>query len=313
MEFKDYYQILGVGTNASKAEIKSAYKKLAKQLHPDSSSGDEEKFKEINEAYEVLKDKEKRMRYDGMAQYRSTFEEPTKKKGAKAYGSSRAGFGGFSSFASGHRKQKATDANFSDFFEMLFGQQMKEAHSKKDQASKKPKRGEDYEMELKLDLEDAHFGTTSKIEITGSANKTRLLEVKIPAHVREGNKIKVSGEGKAGTNGGKKGDLYLVVKYKKHCMFDLDGDDIHSELKLLPHEAILGTVKQVPTLEGLIDLTIPAKTQSGKKLRIKSKGLKKSKAAEAGDHYIHVVLSLPQRVGKKEEELYEKIAEIHKK
>lgn len=320
-EFKDYYSILGVRKNASKAKIKSAYRELAKKYHPDSKDGSAEKFKEINEAYEVLKDPEKRAKYDAISKYQSqqsssfSFkEQPFTQAHFNDFGSHPDFKDVMSAHARSQKaksKPKANKEPFSDFFEMLFGQYQKHADEKTQQKSNGPSKGEDYEMEILLSLEDAHQGTVRKIEITGSNNKIRRLEVTIPAGVREGNKIKIPKEGKPGFNGGPSGDLYLKVKFKKHTTFEVKDSDIHMDLKLRAYEAALGTNKTIPTLSGSVELTIPKGTHNKKTLRLRSKGIKKSKANEYGDQLVHVVIDIPDEIKPEEEELYKKLSEIN--
>lgn len=322
-EFKDYYSILGVRKNASKANIKSAYRDLAKKYHPDSKDGSAEKFKEINEAYEVLKDPEKRAKYDAISKYQSNQNSSFSFKEQPFSQTSYSDFGShpdFKDVMNAHvrsqkskAKSKAQKEPFSDFFEMLFGQYQKHADDKNKQKPSGPSKGEDYEMEILLSLEDAHKGTIRKIEITGASHKTRRLEVTIPAGIREGNKIKIANEGKPGVNGGTSGDLYLVVKFKKHPVFEINDSDIHMDLKLRAYEAALGTKKTIPTLSGTVELSIPKGTHNKKTLRLRSKGIKKAKSNEYGDQLVHIVIDIPDEIKPEEEELYKKLSEINSK
>jgi DnaJ-class molecular chaperone len=335
VEFKDYYKTLGIAKNSSDAVIKNAYKKLAKKFHPDAEGGSEEKFKEINEAHEVLKDKSKRLRYDSLLRTKdplsSNFDSKTQAfKQHKMY----SDFSSYSEFKNAEEefRQKTKDlkkdsysensqetkihpskdeSNFSDFFEMLFGKYKEKAGLKEPPSppNKKPKRGEDFEMDLELSLEDAYQGTIRKIEITAANKGTRRLEVNIPAGVREGNRIKVSNEGKPGSDGASNGDLYLRVKYKEHPVFWLEGDDVHCEVELLPHEAVLGGSKTVITLEGHVELIIPPRTQNGKVLRLRNKGLL-SKEELLGDQYVHISIKIPEDLSSEQIRLYEELEKL---
>lgn len=327
MEFKDYYQILGISHSASEAEIKESYKKLAKKFHPDTSTGSEEKFKEINEAYEALKTHERRSKYDAMFKYRNNFDTILKKQGShydeQKRNEQRQRWNDIKQTirfaedaldkkqAPPPNKKPQKEAKFSDFFEMIFGKQQEEQQKKKtEQTKQSPQRGEDFEMDLQLSLEDAYSGTLRKIEISGTSRGLRRLEVSIPAGVREGNKIKIRNEGKPGKNGGPPGDLFLKVKFKEHPLYQIENDDVHSELELRPEEALLGNTKYITTLEGVLELVVPPKTQTGRILRLKSKGLYNSKEDRYGDHYVHTTIKIPDDLSEKEEELYQELLEI---
>ncbi len=312
LEFKDYYKTLGLNKNASLADIKSAFKKLAKKYHPDTSEGSEEKFKEINEAYEVLKDTSKRNKYDSMHRYQSSVNNPfseTHKRRSK-----ESPLGDFEDLINRSQQRSqgtSNDSSFSDFFEMLFGHYQKQAETSRPPSGKQ--NGEDYEMDLELSLEEAHCGTMRKIEISGANKSMRRLEVNIPANVNEGNKIKISGEGKASKNGGKNGDLFLKIKIKKHDKWRIeDKYDIHENLVLEPQEAVLGGSKTIITLAGKMDLSIPPKTRNSQKLRLKGKGLKNPKTQTCGDHYVHIIIDIPSNLNEEEKKLYEKIAKSRK-
>ncbi len=349
MEFKDYYRILGLSKEASEKDIKDAFKKLAKKLHPDTETGSEEKFKEINEAYEVLKDVNKRSRYDYMysnfrsaAAASSSNENRSQNYKQKMY-SDMSSFNDFykqkeqelrerqakdrstqnkkensESFKSSQQEASGQES-FSDFFEMFFGKQKEknaeqarnnnQNKTKQETNTSKPVRGEDFEMELELNLEDAYHGCLKKIEIVTGTN-VRRLEVSIPPGVRNGTKIKVSSEGKPGRHGGQNGDLYLNVKLKEHDYFWLDEDDVHSEITIEPQEAVLGAIKKIPTLEDIVELVIPPNTYNGRILRLRSKGLKNSKAEALGDHYVHVLIDIPRNLSEEEITTYKYLREL---
>lgn len=333
MDFKDYYKTLGVDREADDKAVKSAFKKLAKQYHPDSKTGSEEKFKELNEAYEVLKDKNKRSRYDYVYANMGPDSKPfVNKSQSFKQGKMYSNYSSFSEFykqkerdlrarqaadkttqqSKTETKDEKIDGNFSDFFEMFFGKQ-KEKQEAAEKESSKPISGEDYEMEIELSLEDAYHGAIRKIEITGANKTIRRLEVSIPPGVRSGTKIKVASEGKPGKNGGRNGDLYLRVKIKDHDYFWLDGDDVHCEVKIEPHDAVLGCIKKIPTLEEIVELVIPPNTHNGRILRLRTKGLKNSRGEAVGDQYVHVIIDILDNLSKEELTTYKYLKELRDK
>ncbi|MEB3315553.1 MAG: J domain-containing protein, partial [Candidatus Melainabacteria bacterium] len=200
-------------------------------------------------------------------------------------------------------KSNAPNESFSDFFQMFFGESKEKAKGLK---------GADYEMNIELDLEDAYNGSTRKLEITSTGQGQRRLEVLIPPGVREGNKIKVTGEGKVGKNGGESGDLYLKVKIKEHPLFKIDGDDIHSTLELEPYEAILGAEKEVLTLGSKVEIVIPPQTNHGKILRLRGRGLMNSKTKIQGDHFVHTAIKIKDHYTFEELQHYKAIKKINK-
>lgn len=340
MEFKDYYKTLNISFGASDEEIKKSYKQLAKKYHPDSDGGSEEKFKEIQEAYEVLKDKIKRDKYDSMHNSQTNFSSKnnTYQSKSSSYSYTNASSNNSSTTnnqanANSHSQQsyqqkqyndvKYKNANtnpqnkekssntksntpnesFSDFFQMFFGESKEKAKGLK---------GADYEMNVELDLEDAYNGSTRKLEITSTGQGQRRLEVLIPPGVREGNKIKVTGEGKVGKNGGESGDLYLKVKIKEHPLFKIDGDDVHSTLELEPYEAILGAEKEVLTLGSKVEIVIPPQTNHGKILRLRGRGLMNSKTKIQGDHFVHTAIKIKDHYTFEELQHYKAIKKINK-
>jgi curved DNA-binding protein len=330
MDFKDYYKTLGLAKTASEKEIKSSFKQLAKQLHPDTQGGSEAKFKEINEAYEVLKDPSKKGRYDYL--YKTVQEENNFKtrdfKQSKMYSDTES-FKDFYNRAKEEQKKEApqpqgsrvndkTDTkNFSDFFEMFFGKHRERANGEsspntttQEQKPKQPKRGEDFEMETELSFEDAYHGCVRKIEISAAQGQVRRLEVSIPPGVRTGTKIKVANEGKPGSSGGISGDLFLRVKLKAHDTFWLENDDVHSEIKLEPYEAVLGTAKKISTINDIVELIIPPNTHNGRILRLRSKGMKNSSGVVVGDHYVHIIIDIPKKISDEELKSYKYLKEL---
>lgn len=321
VKYKDYYDILGVSRSASEKEIKTAFRKLARKYHPDTNKGDkkaEEKFKEINEAYEVLSDPVKRKKYDALGSTFTAGSEFTPPPGFDFDFDFEKGF------------TQAGERPFSDFFEMLFGDTLKSKGFSFEQAFKtrdfpfdqgfktstrepRKRRGEDYYIDLPLAIEEAFKGTTRKIDITMPQGGSKRLEVKIPPNVRENSKIRMGGQGLQGINGGDPGDLYLVVKFKPHPFFKVQGDDIHSEITISPPEAVIGTEVEIPTLDGPVQLVIPPGTQNEKVLRLRGKGLPFIKRDGRGDHFVQVKINTPQVISEDEKKLYKELLNLQKK
>lgn len=315
VKYKDYYAILGVPRQSSDKEIKAAYRKLARQYHPDANKGKdaEEKFKEIAEAYEVLKDPDKRKRYDMLG---SNWKAGAEFRPPPDFSGFSFDFGNFD-FAKG--------SPFSDFFEMLFGQtfgpqgQARAPQQGAGAASgaKRPpppqgRRPFDQEADIELSVEELGRGTTRTLQITAPGAKTKTIEVKIPAGVREGSKIRVPGEGARPPGGGTAGDLYLKVKVKAHDQFTIEGDNLITTLSLSPAQAVVGSEAMVPTLEGPVKIRIPAGTQSGKLLRLRGRGLPKLKESTRGDLLVRTRVQIPSQISDEEKQLYEKLAELEK-
>ncbi|OGI01609.1 MAG: hypothetical protein A2Y25_05565 [Candidatus Melainabacteria bacterium GWF2_37_15] len=336
MKYKDYYKILGVSRNADEKEIKSAFRKLARKYHPDvnKESNASEKFKDINEAYEVLSDPQKRKRYDNLGgswQEGQNFTPPPGYENINInFG--QGGFGGF------RNSQGFEDiGGFSDFFETIFSdffqqqQQQTPPSARRTARPTEPEENLDITQDLFIDLEDLMGEGTKAVKISymekckecrgqgsychqcgGSGFNTvsKTLNVKIPKGVKEGAKIRLIGEGKIGIGGGRsnrKGNLYLLVKYSKHPYFSIEDSNIVSDLEIPAPKAVLGTVAQANTLHGVVKVTIPAGTQSGKSLRLKGLGLPK-KEGGYGDHIAKVKITIPESPTKEEMELYKKLA-----
>lgn len=286
MEFKDYYDILGVKPDASEAEIKSAYRKLARQYHPDKNKepGAEERFKAINEANEALRDPERRRAYDQLRAggYRGgeQFRPPP------GWGQS----GGFNFGESG-------DGDFSDFFESLFGRA-----SGGPRAQPRPRRGRDIQAQVQIDLQTAFDGGRTRLALQDSSGNERVLEVKIPAGILPGQVIRLGGQGQSGAAGGPSGDLMLEVTIRDDPRFKLEGRNVLHVLPLAPWEAALGATVPVPTLAGAVDLRIPAGSQSGRKLRLKGRGLPGN---PAGDQLVELSIRAPAVESDAQREAYE--------
>lgn len=302
MKYQDYYQILGVSRDADDAEIKKSYRKLARQYHPDvnKDSSAEEKFKQVNEAYEVLKDSEKRQAYD---RFGSDWKHGHEFVGAGRGGaySGGGGFGGAGGFSGG---------DFSDFFESIFGgggfQQQSSGRTR--QARQNPV-GEDQQLKLNISLEEAFHGGSKTIQFsqknsTGgshSAVEMKKLKVNIPKAVAQGQKIRLSKQGHPAPGGGQPGDLYLEMNILPHAHFKLEGNDVILRLPITPWEAAQGTTLQVPTLSGKVELKIKPGMQSGQKMRLKGKGMP---APVPGDQFVEIMIQTPSAQSEDDEEFY---------
>ncbi|HEY3862766.1 MAG TPA: J domain-containing protein [Verrucomicrobiae bacterium] len=326
VEFKDYYKTLGVARTASHDEIRAAFRKLARQHHPDVAKDKkraEEKFKEINEAYEVLGDKEKREKYDQLG-------ADWKDGGARAQrGPGREAFRSYSSRGGqGAENYEFGGTGFSDFFEQFFG--------RRGAAAREPgsERGQDAEGVIMVTLEEAMSGSIRQISVRsaglcpqchgtgagaggrsvcpacggeGSVPITNEYKVKIPSGVRDGQKLRVSGRGEPGHGGGPPGDLYLRVRMASHPDFRVEGGDLYYELDLAPWEAALGTSVSVPTLAGPVAIKIPPATQNGHRLRVRGRGLPGRDNAN-GDLYVVARIHMPKEIGEREKTLWEQLA-----
>lgn len=287
---KDYYAVLGISRSASDAEIKKAYRKMAAKYHPDKPTGDEAKFKEINEAYETLSDAEKRSMYD---QFGADYDQ----RGG--------GFGGAGGFQGG---------DFGDMFGDMFGGGGFGGAGAGGfgQRQARPQKGEDQTVNVMVSLVEAVEGTERTINIqTGNPQSasysydTTSLKVRIPAGVTQDQKIRVKDKGFTGFNGGPNGDVLIQIKLEKHPHYKVDGKDVYLELPITPWEAALGAKVEIPTLKGKVKMAIAAGTQSGTKLRIKNRGL----GATPGNQYVVVQIHTPAAVSDEDKALYEKMAE----
>lgn len=298
MEFKDYYRILGVERGATQDEIKRAYRKLARKYHPDVSKEPEAeaRFKEVGEAYEVLKDPEKRAAYDRFgADWKAGQDFRPPPDWDQGFEFSGGGF---------------TDAGeFSDFFESLFG---RSASGGRRGAGFRA-RGQDHHARIAVSLEDAYQGATREITLQHPeldaeghvTTRSRTLRVGIPRGVTAGQRIRLAGEGSPGLGGGPAGDLYLEVAFQPHPHFRAEGRDLHLELPVTPWEAALGTAVKVPTLGGAVELKIPAGSQGGRRLRLRGRGLPGS---PPGDQYVTLRVVVPPAENPQARELYERMA-----
>ncbi len=282
---KNYYEIMGVSEDASEKDIKTAYRRLARKFHPDISKepNAEERFKEVGEAYDTLKDPAKRKEYDEYRKY-----------GAQA--------------GSQHHWQNTQESPYQyqgqfdeDLFESLFG------HARGQQ---RPRSGQDFYGKIDISLEEAFTGTVKTIQIpvqTEHEVSLQTLKVKIPAGVKSGQQVRLAGQGGMGHHGGPRGDVYITVQVEKHPLFEVMDNDVYLTLPITPWEAALGTKITVPTLGGKIDMKIPPNSQGGQKLRLKDRGLPGKKP---GDQFILLKIITPPATSAEATELYKKMAEV---
>jgi len=329
MAGRDYYQILGVSRNASDKELKQAYRRLARKLHPDVNPSDknaEAKFKEINAAYEVLSDPEKRKKYDQFGdnwQYADQFAQAGWRAGP--YGGS-AREGPFTIFEFGDLGSQQGD--FGGIFDTLF------RDSGARTGTRRPKRGLNIEHPIEVTIEEAYYGSNRTIETqvespcrvcggkgalgnapcytcggSGKVLRPQRLEVKIPPGVKDGSKIRMAGKGRASLGGSASGDLYLVVSVKPHSLFQRKESDLHVEVPVSLSDAMLGGEVEVPTLGGKVALKIPAETQNGKVFRLAGQGMPVMGGTKKGDLFARVKVILPTKLTEKEKELFRQLRE----
>jgi molecular chaperone DnaJ len=324
MAGKDYYQILGVSRNASEKEIKQAYRRLARKHHPDLNPNDksaEAKFKEINAAYEVLSNPEKRKKYDQFGEQWEYAEQFAKSGGQERV---RWDFGkGGTTFEYGDL------SGFGDMFSSLFGD------SGRGFRTRGPQRGQNIESPIEVTLEEAYHGSTRVIQLqteepctacggtgrvgnrvcticNGAGGKVnpKRLEVKIPAGVRDGSRIRIAGEGGPGRAGGNKGDIYLVAKILPHKLFERKGDDLYTEVSVPLATAMLGGEVKLPTLNGSLSLKIPPETQNGKVFRMAGKGMPQLGNSKYGNMFAKVKVVLPTNLTEEERKLFERLRSL---
>ena len=302
MDFKDYYNIMGLERDASQDEIKRAYRKLARKYHPDvSKEADAEAlFKELGEAYAVLKDPEKRAAYDELgANWKAGQDFQPPPNWDAGYEFTGGGFSG------------GDGSVHSDFFESLFGQGFGSAQADRRQTGFHA-RGEDHHAKVLIDLEEAYRGATRDITLRSPqldsgghvTTKQRTLNVKIPKGVKQGQRIRLTGQGSPGLGKGQAGDLYLEIEFKPHKLFKIEGRDLFLDLPISPWEAALGATVKAPTPEGPVDLKIPQGTTAGRKLRLRKRGIP---GTSPGDLYANLTITLPAADSDAAKELYRKM------
>jgi curved DNA-binding protein len=309
MEYKDYYKILGVDKNAGDKDIKRAFRRLARQHHPDVNPGDpqaEERFKEINEAYEVLSDQEKRQKYDQLGADWQRWQQAGGGPGDFNWGrwtSGRPGDGVHVRYGTPEDLDDLFGGSgaFSDFFSQIFGGMGGGRGGGGFQYQPRPQRGQDYEQTVEISLQEAYSGTSRMLQKDG-----QRLEVKIPAGAKTGTRVRMSGEGGVGPAGGPAGDLYLRVTVLPDPRFERKGDDLHATVSVDLYTMVLGGEVRVPTMTGSVVLTIPAGTQNGRSFRLRGKGMPLLRQPEqTGDLYARVEVSLPASLTPQQQELFE--------
>lgn len=293
MIFKDYYKILGLkNSNVTSEEIKQAYREQAKKYHPDintTSNFAEERFKDINEAYKTLSNSSSRRKYDRM--WNSRIGKKQKNKG---------------------QAKKEKKSVFAQFFEMFFGEiKQKEKNSGKTENKKEPKNGENIETEISVSISDAFYGVEKKLALRAIDGKMREFKIKIPAGIRNEEKIRLMGQGKPGANGGKAGDLLIRIHIQDDKKFKLNGIDLYTTLYVTSWEAALGTKLNISSIDEDILLYIPQGTESGENICIKGKGYLDGKGGR-GDLFVSVQIMIPKKITEKEKKIFEQLKEISK-
>jgi curved DNA-binding protein len=299
MKYKDYYKILGVDRGAGAEEIKKAYRKLAQKYHPDVSKdpAGEEKFKEVGEAYETLKDPEKRAAYDQLGSYQPGQDFRPPPDWGKQYGDSQFSF---------------DDIDLADLFAGLAGGR----HHAERGSGQIRMPGQDYEVTAHITLEDAYRGTEVELNLTvpefdekGFIHRVpRTFRVRIPKGATDGQRLRLAGRGGKGINGGRDGDLYINIALHPHALFRVTGHDLYLDLPLAPWEAVLGAAVEVPTLAGSVNLKVPPNTRAGQQLRLARRGLSRPQGGE-GDLFAIVQIVVPASISERERALYKQLAE----
>ncbi|GAC1299250.1 MAG: molecular chaperone DnaJ [Vulcanimicrobiaceae bacterium] len=329
MKYKDYYDVLGVAKNAAGKDIKSAYRKLAKKWHPDSNPENkakaEERFKEISEAYEVLGDSEKRKKYDALG---SNWEQAARQAEAQQrYRSAQSGPYGGDPFGN---TAKSDPSGFSDFFESFFS-----GAGRRGGAPSYAARGGDLETTVDVTLGEAYAGASKAVSLqiedncprchgtgvqnqqicpqchgTGRTIATKKFDVTIPKGVRDGQRIRLAGQGSRGTSGGPSGDLFLDVRVRADPTYERKGDDLYVDLPVSIYDLVLGADVRVPTMSGDVTVTVPPGTQSSKMLRLGGRGMPKARSGGNGDQYVRLLGQLPTNLTARERELYAELAAL---
>ena len=295
MIFKDYYKILGLETNkVGTDEIKAAYREQAKKYHPDVNvgvRGAEERFKDINEAYQTLINEQTRKKYDRM------WNSKIKRKMAKE-----------------QKKEGTKTTTRNEILSILFGinnEKEENVTHKKEKNAKMPVQGEDVETEIPISVIEGFYGQTKKISLRTVNGKMKNFEVKIPAGIRNGEMIRLIGQGKPGENGGKNGDLLIRINMEKDKKFELVGEDIYTELNISPWEAVLGTKVDIDAIDESIGVFIPQGIETGEEIKIEQKGYKDGKGGR-GKFIIRVKIMIPKKISTKEMELYKELKKVSK-
>jgi curved DNA-binding protein len=298
MEFIDYYQVLGVSKSATQDDIKKAYRRLARKYHPDVNPNDkvaEKKFKQINEANEVLSHPENRQKYD---QYGKDWKQADAYEEAKKQRAGQPGWGGGTHFTYDHDQGEFGAGDFSDFFESLFGQAS--GFTTRQGRSFK---GQDFRADLAITLQEAYTEHKRVLNVHG-----KKLRITIPAGIKDGQTIKLSGQGGPGANNGPKGDLYITFHFEKDARFKRRGNNLHLTYEVDLYKALLGGKISIPTLSGNVQVTLKPETPNGHQIRLKGKGYPVyKKKSQFGDLYVKLQVKLPTRLTEREKELFKQL------
>lgn len=319
-EFIDYYKVLGVSREATQEEIRRAFRKHARTYHPDVNKSEDAgvRFKEINEAYEVLKDPEKRKRYDAYGKnWQHAAENPSDGFWEQGYGQGSAAQSRSGTFRFSRDGSFGQTSGFSDFFYDLFGDRHDQGHHDRYGYASYDRPGRSQEADITVSLADVVNGATKSIALqtvhAGSRNRTgpdtRNFQVKIPKGVSEGSVIRLAGQGEAGVGSGPSGDLLIRIHIAPDPRFSIDGHDLHTVVDVAPWEAALGAKIPVQTPAGTLSLTVPKGSQSGRKLRLRGKGLPRSKGA-GGDLIVEIQIKVPSTMTKEEQQLFEELKSV---
>jgi curved DNA-binding protein len=323
VEYKDYYKVLGVSKDATDKQVKQAYRKLARKYHPDINPGDrgaEVRFKEINEAYEVLSDQEKRSKYDQLGANWKQYERVAREQpgGFPGFEGFRVDFGGPGNEQGG---------GFSDFFKTFFGAglDLDELLGRSRGGGFRggfggrtrggfpsaPVQGRDISAHLEITLEESYQGSRKRLSLqTNPATAPQQIEVKIPAGVRDGSKIRVAGKGEASPEGGTTGDLYLEIKLTPHKLYQRDGDDLYVDVPVTVTEAALGAEIEVPTLSGKARIKVPPGSQSSRLMRLRGKGMPHLKGSGHGDLFVKLQVVTPTQISEREREILQELGTL---
>ena len=313
VQFRDYYETLGVSKSATEDEIKSAFRKLARKHHPDvakDKKAAEERFKQINEAYEVLSDPEKRRKYDQLG---ANWNQPGGFQPPPEWGGQPGG--GFHQWSGDGGRGVEFEfggTGFSDFFEAFFGGgRGRSAFGGFGGREATAERGADVEADILVTLEEALHGSTRTVSLRrAGSNKVEKYQVKIPRGVHEGQRIRLVGQGEVGARGGRSGDLFLRVRLAKHPDFSVEGSDLIHEVKIAPWQAVLGTELKLPTLEGNVRLKIPPGTQGGQRFRLRERGLP-GISGQRGALYVIAQIQIPKKLSEREREIWSQLGKLH--
>ena len=297
MAKRDYYEILGVSRDADDKQLKKAFRKFARKYHPDLNPNNkeaEQRFKEVNEAYEILSDSTKRKQYDSY--------------GHAAFDAGFQGSEGFRTRTGGFDPRAAQDRGFGSIFEDIFG----DVFSGRRESQPVPETGKDLVYNLEIDLKDAYHGTSTYVNIQrGARLQSEQIMVKIPPGVDNGTKVRVAGKGGAGIRGGKSGDLYIITSIRPDRFYERKGDDLYCEVPITISEAALGAKIEVPTMDGTASMTIPSVTQGGQLFRLKEKGMPHLKGGRSGNQYVKVIITIPKNLTEEDKELFKKISALY--